>query len=225
MGKIEKVVIHFNHCQLFIKSLIIIFHQKSPIVMKGKIVASIAFALLTQTSFAQHEHHGSGHAHHQNHSTVSLGSVDAGVKGQLQALLAVYYEMKDALVATDGKIASQKAETFLITLSKVESAKMSKAQQDFYTPLSAKLKDEVEHIQETNDTEHQRGHFETVSKIVFEVVKGFKFNQEDVFQQYCPMAFDNKGAFWLSNKSEIKNPYFGNKMLKCGSVKETIVKN
>jgi Cu(I)/Ag(I) efflux system membrane fusion protein len=36
------------------------------------------------------------------------------------------------------------------------------------------------------------------------------------------MAFDNKGAYWLSNVSEIKNPYFGEKMLTCGSVQDSL---
>jgi len=43
-----------------------------------------------------------------------------------------------------------------------------------------------------------------------------------VYKQYCPMAFDGKGAFWLSSSEEIRNPYYGDKMLKCGRVEETI---
>jgi hypothetical protein len=43
-----------------------------------------------------------------------------------------------------------------------------------------------------------------------------------VYVAYCPMANNNEGANWLSNDKEIKNPYFGDKMLRCGSVKETI---
>ncbi|MDC6351306.1 DUF3347 domain-containing protein [Zeaxanthinibacter sp. PT1] len=43
-----------------------------------------------------------------------------------------------------------------------------------------------------------------------------------IYKQYCPMAFDNKGAYWLSDSKEIRNPYFGEKMANCGSVKETI---
>jgi hypothetical protein len=43
-----------------------------------------------------------------------------------------------------------------------------------------------------------------------------------VYVAYCPMANNNEGANWLSNDKEIKNPYFGDKMLRCGSVMETI---
>jgi hypothetical protein len=39
---------------------------------------------------------------------------------------------------------------------------------------------------------------------------------------HCPMAFDDKGAEWISDSKEILNPYFGDKMLRCGEVRETI---
>ncbi|SHI99078.1 Protein of unknown function [Mesonia phycicola] len=43
-----------------------------------------------------------------------------------------------------------------------------------------------------------------------------------LYKQYCPMAFDGKGAFWFSSEKEIMNPYFGDKMLKCGEVQDII---
>lgn len=43
-----------------------------------------------------------------------------------------------------------------------------------------------------------------------------------LYKQFCPMALNDKGAFWFSEVKEIRNPYFGDKMLKCGSVVETI---
>ncbi len=44
-----------------------------------------------------------------------------------------------------------------------------------------------------------------------------------LYKQFCPMAFGNKGGYWLSDVAEIRNPYFGDKMLTCGTVAETIV--
>ena len=39
-----------------------------------------------------------------------------------------------------------------------------------------------------------------------------------IYKQYCPMAFNNEGAYWLSESKDIMNPYFGDRMLKCGRV-------
>jgi Cu(I)/Ag(I) efflux system membrane fusion protein len=36
------------------------------------------------------------------------------------------------------------------------------------------------------------------------------------------MANDNKGATWISKDKNIINPYFGDKMLTCGSVESVI---
>jgi hypothetical protein len=39
------------------------------------------------------------------------------------------------------------------------------------------------------------------------------------YQLHCPMVANNKGADWISAEKEIKNPYFGDKMMGCGIVK------
>jgi len=39
------------------------------------------------------------------------------------------------------------------------------------------------------------------------------------------MAFGNEGADWLSKEEAIQNPYFGDKMMKCGVVKAIIDKD
>jgi len=40
-----------------------------------------------------------------------------------------------------------------------------------------------------------------------------------VVRLYCPMARDNRGAFWFQADSQVRNPYFGAAMLRCGEVK------
>jgi Cu(I)/Ag(I) efflux system membrane fusion protein len=44
-------------------------------------------------------------------------------------------------------------------------------------------------------------------------------NTEGTAKAFCPMAFDNKGAEWLQQGNDIFNPYFGEAMLKCGSIR------
>ena len=39
-----------------------------------------------------------------------------------------------------------------------------------------------------------------------------------LYQAYCPMYNNNKGAQWLSDSREIQNPYYGSEMMKCGEV-------
>ena len=77
-------------------------------------------------------------------------------------------------------------------------------------------------IAASSDLKEQRKVFSTLSNEMATLVKGGKLSMGMLYLEYCPMANNNTGAYWLSNEKEIKNPYFGDKMLKCGSVKQMI---
>jgi len=72
------------------------------------------------------------------------------------------------------------------------------------------------------DIETQRAAYSKLSNEMVALLKKAGMTQAELYVEYCPMAFDNKGAVWLSSSKEVRNPYFGEKMLKCGEVKETI---
>lgn len=71
-------------------------------------------------------------------------------------------------------------------------------------------------------TEYKRIPFETVSNAVYHIIIKTGLTDAGIYRQYCPMAFNDKGAYWLSNETEIRNPYFGTKMLECGEVTDTL---
>lgn len=72
------------------------------------------------------------------------------------------------------------------------------------------------------DIEVQRTVLSDLSNDLIAKVKKSGVNSGEVYVEYCPMALNDKGASWLSNQKDIKNPYFGDAMLTCGEVKETI---
>ena len=144
------------------------------------------------------------------------------LKSQLGEVLNAYYGVKNALVGDDGKTASTKAKELLTALGKVDMANFSPEQHGVYMPLAEKIKFDVEHIEETKDVSHQRAHFDTLSDNVFKIVKAFNVNDEPAYQQFCPMARDGKGAYWISKEKGVKNPYYGKSMLTCGKVTETL---
>lgn len=147
--------------------------------------------------------------------------VSGEIKQHIQGLTNIYLDVKNALVkesAVDAKAASEKM------ISAVEAFKstLSGDQQDFYKQKIAELKEDAEHIIGTGDVGHQRDHFATLSKRIYELNKAFDATQKPLYYQHCPMAFGNKGAYWVSAEQEIKNPYFGSKMLTCGQTVETV---
>ena len=72
----------------------------------------------------------------------------------------------------------------------------------------------------SNDLESQRMLFSELTTVLEPIIKN-QLEKGTVYKQYCPMAFNNDGAYWFSAEAEIRNPYFGSKMLRCGSVAET----
>ena len=72
--------------------------------------------------------------------------------------------------------------------------------------------------------EAQREHFALLSTHIIEMTESFGLEKDRVFKNFCPMAFDDKGAFWLSESKDIRNPYYGDAMLTCGEVEETYLK-
>jgi Cu(I)/Ag(I) efflux system membrane fusion protein len=79
-------------------------------------------------------------------------------------------------------------------------------------------------ISTKTDVEEQRKDFERLSDHLIEAVQRFGVNSDKVYRAYCPMAFDDKGAYWLSEFEDIKNPYFGASMLRCGENSEVFRK-
>lgn len=129
---------------------------------------------------------------------------------QMKKVLAGYFALKDALVQTNGEQASNLAMNLVEAVGKKEGA------------LIGKIRIDAESIYETKDVDLQRDLFYTLSDNVYSLIKEASPIEKTIYRQYCPMAMNNEGAFWLSLDEEIRNPYFGDQMLTCGSVKEEI---
>jgi hypothetical protein len=152
-------------------------------------------------AFAQHDHHASAQSTEQAKSTVQFKDPKLG------RAYDQYIKLKDALVASDKEAAKVIALDLHKTLVETKSSAAAAS---------------VAELLKATDLEGQRLSFSNLSNEMAIVVKGGKLSAGSLYVEYCPMANNNTGAFWLSNEKEIKNPYFGDMMLKCGSVKETI---
>lgn len=128
-------------------------------------------------------------------------------KEQLESILSSYFNVKDALVETD----ATEAKSALAKLLENIGSGMEE------------LKSITKSMHDKEDVEEIRTGFDDLSQHVYVLVKeNADSKDQKVYKQYCPMAFNNEGAFWLSAQEEIRNPYFGDKMLKCGKVQEEL---
>ncbi len=109
------------------------------------------------------------------------------------------------------------------TLAKIDMKSLSDVQMKSYMDIADDMKEHAEHISaNAGKIEHQREHFIMLSKDISDLVKTFGNSGQTLYKDFCPMANDGKGATWISEVKEIKNPYLGSKMPNCGSIKETI---
>ncbi|MCM8571016.1 DUF3347 domain-containing protein [Gramella jeungdoensis] len=75
---------------------------------------------------------------------------------------------------------------------------------------------------DVSNIEEQRDIFSSLTKAMEPVLKE-AISSGKIYKQFCPMAFGGRGDYWYSDSEQIRNPYFGDKMLKCGRVEETIM--
>lgn len=69
----------------------------------------------------------------------------------------------------------------------------------------------------------RRPHFEDLSNALIAAIEKHPASlEEPLYQMNCPMVYDDQGADWLQASDELRNPYFGATMLKCGEVKEVL---
>ena len=158
----------------------------------------------------------SNHANHTETPKVEVQEVN-----QLKAVFDNYFALKDALVKTDGNTASTKATSLLSAINAVKMETLKADEHTIWMKVLKNIKEDAEHIADTKDAKHQRDHFDTLSKNIYDLIKVSK-QETPTYYQFCPMANNGKGANWLSKENVVKNPYYGSMMLSCGKVTETI---
>lgn len=159
----------------------------------------IGLVLLSLGAIAQHNHDA-------EHAKMEDGkAMKPMFKDKDLGMAYHHYSMlKEALVASNAAKAQQAARQLETMLAKVEGASSAKS--------------EASKVAALDDLEGQRKAFSPLSDEMAKLVNGGKLSMGKIYVEYCPMA----KASWLSSSSVIENPYYGDKMLSCGSVKETI---
>lgn len=140
-------------------------------------------------------------------NSIESGETKSAVSDQANPILTAYLQLKDDLVETNAKKAQKSAEKFVSTLQNATGDNIET------------IRSAANTIAKSTNVEEQRVAFETLSDAFYLYAQKEDMGVK-IYRQYCPMAFDDKGAYWLSTEKKIMNPYFGDRMLHCGVVKE-----
>ncbi len=141
---------------------------------------------------------------------------------QLTKVYESYLKMKNAFVASDAKKVSVEAQNVGNAIRSVDMELLKGDNHMAWMNQLKTLNSEIKTIAGSTDIEKQRTAFVKFNDAFYKSLKMFGLEKDTAYYQYCPMANSDKGAYWLSETKEIRNPYFGENMLSCGETKETI---
>ena len=140
----------------------------------------------------------------------------------IKEIVNTYLQLKNAFAKDNTNDAATAANKLGSTFKNFDKTTLSASQRKVFEDISDDAGEHAEHIGKNGgNIEHQREHLEMLSKDIYDLVKAFGSNQV-LYKDFCPMYNKGKGAFWLSETKEIKNPYLGKAMPTCGTVKEEI---
>ena len=140
----------------------------------------------------------------------------------IKEILSNYLDLKNAFVIDNSGKAAEAGKALESAFKNFDKTDLTAEQKKIYEDVEDDAREHAEHIGANGgNIEHQREHFVMLSKDIYDLVKAFG-SEQTLYKDFCPMANDGKGATWLSEIKEIKNPYLGKKMPTCGSVKEEI---
>ncbi len=153
---------------------------------------------------------------------ITYSNVDAAAAATIKEIVDHYLHIKNALTNDNGPEAANGGKAMVGALRKMDKSLLTADQKTMYDDIEDGLKEHAEHIGKNGDKiVHQRFHFSMMSEDMYNLVKAFGAGRT-IYHDHCPMYNENKGAIWLSETKDIKNPYYGAEMPTCGTVEEEI---
>lgn len=179
------------------------------------LTAVFLFTFSCKSKAEQEKENTSNEVNITSQKTSSTIQFSENVQREFMEYLEVYMSLKNALVESNFNLTKNESTSGFSRISDISTTNINDSGRDLLVNLKTKL----ESLSQAKDIEDQRSVFEDVSELTLLISKNITLSSE-IYVQYCPMAFNNKGAKWLSFDKKIMNPYFGDLMLHCGSVIE-----
>lgn len=157
---------------------------------------------------------------------VAIGQHTNAFTQSYSELVTAYTSLKDALVASDSAKATAAALQLAIASDSLkvndiqgDTSNIIKQTAGTYTTM---ITSSAKGLAGESSLSEMRKEFEMIADNLWQLTRVVKYDGQKLFWQYCPMAFNNRGAYWISSDRKIRNPYFGDEMLECGKVADSL---
>ena len=153
--------------------------------------------------------------------TTFRDAVPDAFRAQLTRVVDAYLEVRDALIASDEAAARSHLQDMQDRLDAVDMMQLNTEPHNAWMQDLRAMESHLSHIGAADGLQELRAEFSTLSLVLAYSIQRFGADVE-VYRQYCPMAFDGDGAYWISDEEEIRNPYLPENMLRCGEMVERL---
>lgn len=186
---------------------------------------AISLSMMATGVMAQHEGHMGQMDHNMQKNTDSQVSgyrVDPAFKDQLTNVYKESLNLNEAFVKGSSSLVSNQIGNIQQALKQVNMHLLEgQVHMDWMKDLNVMLEN-LNGMRASGDIAAQRKQFAAFSQALYHSIKAFGVSGIEIYYQFCPMALDSQGAYWLSDTKEIRNPYMGSMMLTCGTTMEVI---
>ena len=151
-------------------------------------------------------------------------NIPSQFKTQLGGVVNSYLSLKNKLAQDDADI-QREVKSIQVALTKVDMSLIMEDAHNEWMKVLKSLNKDLKLMSKAVNIDEQRTIFLTISKSLSDAIQKLGIEMEGneiLYLQFCPMANNNKGGYWLSKEKEIKNPYFGENMIGCGEVTKEI---
>jgi Cu(I)/Ag(I) efflux system membrane fusion protein len=155
---------------------------------------------------------------------IDKSKVDSKFKKQLGKVVDEYITLKDALIRDDSVFAKKQTTNIEEAIENVDMLLLLGDSHNVWMKGLKQINNSLKIIQSSVNLEEQRKAFGLLGKSLSEVIDMLGVetaNGKPLYLDFCPMADNDNGSYWLSYDKEISNPFFGKKMMTCGEVKKT----
>jgi len=170
-----------------------------------------------------HEHGDTAHAAAKKETKPGTSLIPEDFKTSIDAVAGAYFDIQHALSSDSLEDAKRGSKKLLNKLAAVDMKLLTGETHMEWMKQEKKIKEAAGELVQAGDIEAARVRFELLTEPITAVIKTFGSVKAAVYRFHCPMAFDNKGAYWLQNHEDTRNPYFGSSMLLCKDSVEPLI--
>jgi hypothetical protein len=155
--------------------------------------------------------------------TASVLITDSISPVSIKEIISIYLQLKNAFTKDNTRDAATAGSLLESTFKKFDRSSLQAMQKRAFEEIEDDAREHAEHIGKNGgNITHQREHFDMLSKDMADLIKALGNGGLTIYKDFCPMYNNGKGAYWISETKDIKNPYFGKAMPTCGVMKEEL---